>query len=209
MFMGRVGISILDCNLLRIEEELQELKRNNVEHIHLDVMDTTFVNNISFGPSIVNRILLLPDFVFDIHMMVDNPLGIISQLRLDNVSIVTIHQEVNGKREVFSYLKEKGVLCGLAINPCTYLDEVDMTDVDMILIMCVEAGFGGQMMKEECLRKIDESRKFNKIIGVDGGIKIENVSKVKNGDYIVIGSSYFKSNDRKKFLYDIRNELQK
>ncbi|AFM98469.1 ribulose-5-phosphate 3-epimerase [Encephalitozoon hellem ATCC 50504] len=202
MLRRRVGISILDCDFIRLEEELRGLKANGVSNIHLDVMDTTFVNNITFGPCVINKILE-HNFVFDIHMMVESPLNIIMQINLEKVSLVTIHHEISNKAGVREYLRQKGVLFGIAINPETQVEEVEVEDVDFILVMSVKPGFGGQKFQESCLAKIEEIRRHGKMVGIDGGIGMGNIDKVTGADYIIVGSGYFRSEDRKRFLCSI------
>lgn len=206
MFRKRIGISILDCNLMNVERELCDLKKNGVTNIHIDIMDTTFVENITFGPSMVNR-MVSSDFVFDVHVMVDSPLRIIAQLDLENVSLVTIHQEASGKEEAFEYLRDRGVLVGLAINPRTSVEAVNMEGVDFVLIMSVEPGFGGQRFMEESVGKIDKARKQGKIVGVDGGVNGMNIGKLVDVDYVVIGSAYFSSKDKRGFMEAVRSKF--
>ncbi|AFN83191.1 D-ribulose 5 phosphate 3 epimerase [Encephalitozoon romaleae SJ-2008] len=206
MLKRRVGISILDCNFAKLEEELRELKANGATNIHLDVMDTTFVKNITFGPCIINRILE-HDFVFDIHMMVESPLDIVMQIDLERVFLVTIHHEISNKVGVREYLKQRNVLFGIAINPETRMEEIEMEDADFILVMSVRPGFGGQKFQESCLAKIRDIQKHGKIIGIDGGIGMANIEKVVGVDYVVIGSGYFRSEDRRGFLREITEKF--
>ncbi|KMV65998.1 ribulose-5-phosphate 3-epimerase [Encephalitozoon cuniculi EcunIII-L] len=206
MLKKRIGISILDCNFGNLEEELGELKRNGVTNIHMDVMDTTFVKNITFGPCIINRILE-HDFVFDVHMMVESPLDIIMQIDLERVSLVTIHSEVCDKAGVAEYLRKRNVLFGIALNPETQVDDAEMRSADFILIMSVKPGFGGQKFQEECLAKVEEVRRYGKMVGIDGGIEMSNIGRITGADYAVVGSGYFRSGDRKKFLRDITDKF--
>lgn len=206
MLRRRVGISILDCNFGKLSEELRELKANGVTNIHLDVMDTTFVKNITFGPCIINGILE-HDFVFDIHMMVESPLDIVMQMDLGKVSLVTIHHEISNKAGVREYLKQRNVLFGIAINPETRVEEVEMEDADFILVMSVMPGFGGQKFQESCLSKIEDVQRHGKMVGIDGGIGMANIEKVAGVDYAVIGSGYFRSEDRRRFLREITGKF--
>ncbi|ADM11704.1 D-ribulose 5 phosphate 3 epimerase [Encephalitozoon intestinalis ATCC 50506] len=206
MLKRKIGISILDCDFLRLEEELQDLKRNGVTNVHLDVMDTTFVKNITFGPCIINRILE-HDFVFDIHMMVESPLDVIMRIDLRKVTLVTIHHEISNKRGVREYLKQRDVLFGIAINPETRVEEVGMEGIDFVLVMSVSPGFGGQRFQRECLAKVEEIQRSGKIVGIDGGIGIENIKEIRGVDYAVVGSGYFRSKDRKRFLEEITEQF--
>lgn len=196
--MDRISISILDADLLNIETVLKDLKKNGVNRIHLDILDTSFVNNISFGTSIVNRILEY-DFVFDLHLMVNEPIKILKQLILKKADIVTVHWESKGREEAISYLKESGCRIGIAINPDTPINEFPLESITMILIMAVFPGFGGQSFIKDTISKI-EKLKGKVEIGVDGGINLETICHVKDCNLIVIGSAYFKSKDKKEFL---------
>lgn len=206
MLGGRIGVSILDCDFSRLGDELLDMKRKNVTNVHVDIMDTSFVPNISFGPSIANEILS-SGFVFDIHMMVASPLKILTKLDLDNVALVTIHQETSGKKEVFRYLREKNVMAGLAVNPTTEMKDVDLREVDFVLIMGVEPGFGGQKFKQECLNKTKDIKKHGKMIGVDGGINISNIEMLVGVDYAVVGSAYFRAENRAEFLDNMQEKF--
>lgn len=196
--MNRISISILDADLLNIETVLRELKEHKVSRIHVDILDTSFVGNISFGKSIVNRILEY-DFLFDLHLMVDEPVKILRQLNLKRADIVTVHWESKGCQQAIAFLKESGCKIGLAINPNTPINELSLESIYMILIMSVYPGFGGQAFIKDTILKIEQVK--DKIeVGVDGGINLETLSYVKDCNLIVIGSAYFKSKDKKEFL---------
>lgn len=199
MMRGRVGVSILDCDFGRLCEELEEMRRSGVTNVHLDIMDTTFVGNITFGACIANRVLA-HDFVFDIHMMVSSPLGVLEQLDLRNVSLVTVHHEAGDRPGVGEYLRARGILVGVAVNPETPMSDVETDGADFVLVMSVSPGFGGQRLREECLQKVGEARRRGKMVGVDGGVGADNISMVVGADYVVVGSAYFRAADRKGFL---------
>jgi ribulose-phosphate 3-epimerase len=201
-----ISISILDSDLLNINQVLVDLKKEGITNIHLDILDTSFVPNISFGPGLINKILEF-DFVFDIHLMVETPIVILDLLNLERVDTVTVHYEIKNIQETIRYIKNKNIKIGLAINPDTGIKEIPQ-EVSRILIMTVYPGFGNQSFIERCIKneKIDRS-KYQ--IGVDGGINLSTISKVSHFDYIVIGSAYFKSKDRKEFIRKINEKINK
>jgi ribulose-phosphate 3-epimerase len=207
MFNKTIGISILDCDLLNLQRELLGLKENGVTNIHLDVMDTTFVRNISIGPAIINRILE-HDFVFDLHVMVGSPLEIIKQINLERLLLVVVHEEAKDKDEALGYLRERRVRTGIAINPETDVEKASFDGVDFVLIMAVVPGFGGQRLLRRCLPKMKRAREEGKVVGVDGGVNLENLEEVMEFDYVVVGSAYFKAPDRRRYLQDLREKFQ-
>ncbi|KAM0672131.1 ribulose-5-phosphate 3-epimerase [Ordospora colligata] len=203
MLNKRIGISILDCDFMRLEDELGEMMENGVTNVHIDVMDTSFVGNLTFGPCVLNRILK-HEFVFDIHMMIEDPIVLLPLIDLSNVFVVTVHQEASGKKKAIEYLRDNGVMAGIAINPETRVEEVDLSDAGFSLVMTVNPGFGGQQFKSECVCKIDQIKKQGKLVGVDGGLNASNIAMVKDADYVVVGSGYFRAEDRREYLTKIR-----
>ncbi|KAH9411225.1 ribulose-phosphate 3 epimerase [Ordospora pajunii] len=199
MLTKRIGISILDCDFMRLEDELEEMMENGVTNVHIDVMDTSFVGNLTFGPCVLNKILK-HEFVFDIHMMVNDPIVLLPLIDLSNVFVVTVHHEASEKMQAIEYLREKGVMAGIAISPETRVEEVDLKDVGFALVMSVNPGFGGQQLKRECVCKIDQIKKQGKLAGVDGGLNESSIAMVMNADYAVVGSGYFRAEDRREYL---------
>ncbi|KAF9764282.1 Ribulose-phosphate 3-epimerase [Nosema granulosis] len=199
--MERLSISILDADLINIEKVLEELKEQGVKRIHLDILDTSFVENISFGTGIVNEITSRYNFIFDIHIMVNNPVDVLCRLNIGDVDSVTIHWECEGFKKASEYLDsvECSFKKGIAISPGTFIHDVCLESFDMVTIMSVQPGKGGQKFIENTVKKIGDIKAKIKAC-VDGGINLDTISKVKDFDIIVIGSAYFKAEDKKKFL---------
>lgn len=202
-----ISISILDSDPLNIEKTLNSLDTLNIKNIHLDIMDTSFVNNISFGINTINKILDF-DFVFDVHLMVSKPNIVARKLNLERVDRLIYHAEITQEeKNKLNFDVKKGI----AINPGTsiFLDnKIDpkIINEEFVLVMTVEPGLGGQSFKTECIDKIDLQ---SKIVGVDGGINLDTIKLVKNADFFVIGSAFFKANDKENFIrqvYEIIDE---
>ena len=157
--MAIISVSILDLDFMCLEAGLARLKSIGVTHIHLDIVDTTFARNISFGPGILNRILE-QDFVFDLHFMIADPLCILEQLDLGNVKHIAVHHRFAEVRSFIERGAYRGsVLVGLAVSPDM---EVPDIDADFFLVMTVHPGFGGQRLLEGCLGKIAAAKRSGK-----------------------------------------------
>ncbi|KAK1351067.1 ribulose-phosphate 3-epimerase [Hamiltosporidium tvaerminnensis] len=210
--MKEVSISILNCNLLDVNKELDNLETLGVEHLHLDILDTSFTENISFGPDFINQILER-DFIIDLHFMIENPLKILSKINLKRVYTVIIHQEINAnKYDIFEYLRLNRCRSGIALNPETKAEEIEkyLPLIDFVLIMTVNPGFGGQKFMKNCLEKIEKIKKMNKniLIGVDGGVTCETIQMMKGVNQVVVGSYFFKSTDKKAVLNDLKQAFE-
>ncbi|WUR02569.1 ribulose-phosphate 3-epimerase [Vairimorpha necatrix] len=204
-----IYISILDCDLLNLNHTLKELKSNNISHLHLDILDTSFVPNISFGPSIINKVLEY-DFIFDLHLMVASPITILDLINLQKVDTVFVHFEIKNLSDTLKFLKNKNKKIGLAISPDTTVEDVCMDDIiSKILIMTVYPGFGNQKFIKECVKKIKNIDRAKIEVGVDGGINLDTIEDVKDFDFVIIGSSYFKVSDKKKFIETIQKYIKK
>lgn len=202
----KIGISILNSDIFRIAEELESIRAAGIRNIHVDIMDTSFTENISFGPALVNRILE-HDFVFDIHLMLSNPLPILGHLNLENVEMVVVHAEIAYLDEVVQECRSYGVEVGLALNPETPLDVIGRICPNFVLVMCVKPGFGGQTFKKDCVQKIYPLKQKGVLVGVDGGICAETIALARDSDYFVVGSAFFRSEDRKTLIQDLYRAL--
>lgn len=193
--MAVISVSILDMDFLRLEEGLMDLRALGIRRIHLDVVDTSFAANISFGPGVLNQVLRL-DFDFDLHLMLARPLAILRQLDLVNVSLVAVHSEFS---QVRSFLEGTGTKAGLAIGPDEDVLGEDVSNSDYILVMTVQPGFGGQRLIQDCVRKISRLKLTGKLVGVDGGVNAENIALLGGADIIVVGSALTKSGNMKEY----------
>jgi len=200
--------SLLAADFLNLSEELDKLKASEYDLIHYDVMDGTFVPNISFGDEILKTIIKNTDFKFDVHLMTDNVFENIKRFVQYQPEYITFHIEAVQHKEVqkiINYIKNKNIKVGIALKPGTQVDEIKefLSELDLVLTMSVEPGFGGQSFMPTVLDKIKRlavlrvETESHYVIQVDGGID-ENTGRncIESGaDYIVIGTSLFKSNN--------------
>lgn len=198
-----VSPSLLAANFINLENEIKRLNEANPDYLHLDVMDGNFVPNISFGPSIIKSIKPLTDILFDVHLMITNPDKYLNVFKDAGASILTYHYETNlDHNKMIDEIHNLNMKAGLSIKPATSVKEIVpyLEKLDLVLVMSVEPGFGGQKFMESSLEKIKflkeykESHNLNYIIEVDGGINKETASLVKEAgcDMVVAGTYLFK-----------------
>ena len=195
-----ISASILGADLLHLAEECDRLKANNVDMLHFDVMDGQFVNNISFGLPVLEKLSRYTDIFKDVHLMISDPLKYIPDFVIAGSDMITFHVESNSDADkVIETVKNSGVKCGISVKPGTPVETVYkyLDRVDMVLIMTVEPGFGGQGFIPETAEKIRTLRKYitdNNIsidIEVDGGINEKTVSVVREaGANVLVSGSY-------------------
>lgn len=205
--------SILSCNFLRLEEEIQDIEASGCDMLHLDIMDGHFVPNITIGPDIANQIHLATKLNLDVHLMVVNPSFWVQKFIDAGAYSITVHQEVDYHlNRLINSIKEEGVRALVSINPATspVLLEYILDYIDGVLIMSVNPGFGGQAFIENSIRKIEYLAKYRYtnnldfVIQVDGGVNLANVKKLIDigANEIIVGSALFKNNKKdfvKKF----------
>ncbi|KAG0437832.1 Ribulose-phosphate 3-epimerase [Dictyocoela muelleri] len=191
-------ISILDCNTLNLEQTLSKLKKDGVKNIHLDIIDTSFVDTISFGLSTINGILEY-DFIFDLHFMVSNPKLLLPKIKLSKVRKVFIHSG----NDFDTFNKILGDKLGIAVNPD---ENVEISELcDTYLLMGVYPGYGSQKYIS-VKSKINKLKISGKFVGVDGGINLETVNDVIDADFVVVGSAFFKCKDKISFINEMENK---
>ncbi len=209
--MIKITPSILSADFARLGEGIALLEEIGADMIHIDVMDGHFVPNLTIGPPVVRALRGLTDLPFDVHLMMTNPMEHVDAFIDAGATSISIHAEVlpHLHRAVCT-LKEKGVRAAVALNPSTPLHVLEyvLSDVDMVLLMTVNPGFGGQSFIPAMLDKIKVLRDtFNRLnldtdIQIDGGISLENIYAVTEAgaNIIVSGSSIFGAPDPKKML---------
>lgn len=200
--MIKIAPSILSADFSKLGEDIEELHNAGADFIHIDVMDGNFVPNISFGMPIIRAIKNRTDKIFDVHLMIENPSRYIDDFVAAGADLITIHYEAEKHIDrAIQYIKSKGVKVAVALNPGTptsVLKDI-IAELDMVLIMSVNPGFGGQKFIPYSLNKIREVRemsiKYNKdlMIQVDGGIDKNNIKSVveAGANVIVAGSAVF------------------
>ena len=217
--MGKIKIapSILSANFSKMGEEIAEITSLGADFIHLDVMDGVFVKNISFGPNLIKDCRNYSSAVFDAHLMIVEPWKYVGRFAEAGADIISVHQEACGDKliETLKTIKSLGVKCGAVINPDTPVSALNkaIEYCDLILLMSVFPGFGGQKFIDDVLYKIEETAKLVRAFGkeidieVDGGITLDNVKSVKNAgaNVIVAGSTIYAASDRKTVIEKLRN----
>lgn len=214
--MIHLAPSILSANFLNLGADIDEMENAGIKYIHVDIMDGHFVPNISFGSPVIKSIAPHIKGSIDVHLMVTNPEDYIEKYIKLGAKIITVHYEAcTHLNRIISMIKKNGILAGIAINPATPVNLlVDIIDsIDLVLVMSVDPGFGGQEFITHALTKIEQVRELssNILIEVDGGINLHNVKQVINSgaNLIVTGSSVFengKINDNVKNFYKIFEE---
>ena len=200
-----IAPSLLAADFSILKEEITNIENAGAEYLHLDVMDGNFVPNISFGPVVIKSLRAHSNLIFDVHLMIENPDKYVADFVDAGADIICVHVEstkhLNRTIQLIKSYKKK---VGVALNPSTSLDTIkyDLDNIDMVLIMTVNPGFGGQKFIPQMLQKIKELRKIapNIDIQVDGGINDE-ISKLvieAGANVLVAGSYVFNGNYKDK-----------
>lgn len=194
--------SLLACDFCNIGEQLNILHQNEVEYLHLDVMDGIFVPNISFGQPLIKSLRKKSKMVFDVHLMIAKPERYIDDFVAAGADIITIHSEATDDcKSVLNYIKSKGVKSAISVKPKTPISKIFnlLESCDMVLVMSVEPGFGGQKFMPDMLEKVKQlkkeidSRGLDMDIEIDGGIDTTNAALCVDAgvNILVAGSSVF------------------
>lgn len=202
----KIAPSLLSANFGRLQEEVQSIIRAGADLVHIDIMDGHFVPNLTIGPDVVAAIRPYSQVPFDVHLMIENPDAFIMRFIEAGADIVTVHAEAcRHLHRTIQLAKKSGVKVGVALNPATPLQAVQeiVGDLDLLLIMSVNPGFGGQSFINKSLGKIQRARQmlaeFNPAaeLEVDGGINQENASDIvrAGASILAVGSAIFAAKD--------------
>nr|WP_263313537.1 ribulose-phosphate 3-epimerase [Mammaliicoccus sp. Marseille-Q6498] len=215
--MVKVAPSLLACDFSVLKEEVDRVRESGADILHFDVMDGQFVPNISIGLPILESLRKVTDMTIDTHLMIENPEQMIDLFCEAGSDMVSVHYEAtNHIHRAIQQIKSHGKLAGVVINPGTPVENISavLGDVDFVLIMTVNPGFGGQSFIDSTLKKIEwlnEYRKTNQLnyeIEVDGGIneQTSQLCKDKGADVLVAGSYFFKHEDYKEPVLKLKGE---
>ena len=222
--------SLLSANFARLADEIRQVEEAGADWLHFDIMDGHFVPNLTFGPILVRALRSLTQLPFDCHLMVAHPEDWIEECVKAGANWITVHAEATPHlNRTLHQIRDLGCKAGVSINPGTSLMQIEevLDVVDLVLVMTVNPGFGGQKFIESCLGKIEKLNNIrngmsasvspsvkNKkghsfLIEVDGGVDVNNIAKLyqAGGDVFVAGSAVFGSSDRKKAIGDLKSQL--
>ena len=213
--MVKIAPSILSADFARLGDEVRAIAAAGADYVHVDVMDGHFVPNITIGPLVVDGLRKVTGIPFDVHLMIENPDLYIPEFARVGSDIITVHQEaVHHLHRTVQLIKSLGKKAGVSINPATPVSslEVILDDLDLVLIMSVNPGFGGQSFIESCLPKIEELRRRIDARGlqveleVDGGVKLDNIGRIAaaGADVFVAGSAVFGADDYKATIAGLK-----
>ena len=211
--MIKISPSLLAADFTRLGEELSDIERAGADMLHLDVMDGVFVTNISFGLPVVEALRNKSGMVFDVHLMIVEPERYVARFIDAGADIVTFHHEATkDTASTLKMIREKGAKAAVSVKPNTPVEEIYpyLELCDMVLIMTVEPGYGGQALIPETIEKVRkikaeiDKRGLKIDVQVDGGINADNATDVKEAgaNVLVAGSSVFRAQDR-KFAMDV------
>lgn len=217
--MIKISPSILSADFAKLGEQIERLNSSHVEMVHIDVMDGSFVPNITFGAPVMKCIRKYTDKIFDVHLMIEEPSRYIEDFVKAGADMITVHYEADRHIDrTINYIKSFGVKAGVALNPGTPVNVLEniINSVDMVLIMTVNPGFGGQKYIQYCSEKVKTvkalSEKKNKelMIQVDGGVDASNIKYVVEcgANVIVAGSAVFKNDAIEENVQKLREALK-
>lgn len=217
--MTKIAPSILSADFANLANEIRDVEKGGADYIHVDVMDGHFVPNITIGPLIVEAIRPVTKLPLDVHLMIENPNQYIEAFVKAGADIITVHQEacVHLHRTIMM-IKEQGVKAGVVLNPATPVSLIEeiLPELDMVLLMTVNPGFGGQSFIPSVLKKVEELSRLRDAleldfeIEIDGGVNIETAGLCTDAgaDVLVAGSAVYNQEDRAAAIAAIREAAE-
>jgi len=213
--MIKIAPSILSADFVRLGEEVQAVAKGGADYIHIDVMDGHFVPNLTIGPLVVEAVRRITDLPLDVHLMIENPDRYIPDFARAGADLITVHQEaVPHLHRTVQLIKSLGKKAGVSLNPATPAATLDviLDDLDLVLLMTVNPGFGGQgfidsgLTKIAALRHEIDRRGLQVELEVDGGVKIDNIGRIAaaGADVFVAGSAVFGAPDYAATISELR-----
>jgi ribulose-phosphate 3-epimerase len=214
--MPLIAPSLLSADFLKLQQECEMLNQSEADWYHLDVMDGNFVPNISFGPMLISFFRKATSKTCDVHLMIEQPDRYLKAFQEAGADILTVHIEAcTHLHRTLQQIKELGMKAGVAVNPHTSVELLKpiLNDIDLVCLMSVNPGFGGQKFIPQTLDKIKELRKLisaagtNTLIEIDGGVTLENAASIVNAgaDVLVAGNTVFKSSNPAQTIRDLKN----
>lgn len=214
--MALIAPSILSANFANLERDFDLLNQSACDYIHIDVMDGHYVNNLTFGPPVISHLRPLTKKPFDVHLMIDRPERSLKSYKEAGADFLTVHRDATiHLHRTIQEIKEMGLKAGVALNPAQSPEEIRyiLRDLDLVLLMSVNPGFGGQSFVPQVLDKIKELKdirtqgNYSFKIEVDGGVKLDNAKEVLNAgaDILVAGSAVFNAPDPLKRIQEFKD----
>lgn len=215
--MIKIAASILSADFSRLGEEIRDAEKAGADMIHIDVMDGHFVPNITVGPPVVEAIKKVTSIPLDVHLMIEEPDRFLKEFIRAGADLLTVHVEASlHLHRTVHWIKESGIKVGVSLNPATPIGSLDhiLPDLDLVLVMSVNPGFGGQefipraLDKIRALREIIREEGYKTEIEVDGGINVNNVGLVAKAgaNILVMGNAFFNSEDYAEVVRAVREK---
>lgn len=216
--MGKIAPSILSADFARLGEQVEAISRGGADFVHVDVMDGHFVPNISFGSAVMKSLNKVETAPYDVHLMIENPDAYLGDFLTDKTEYIVVHQEAcRHLHRTVQNIKSHGVKAGVALNPATPVSSLEciLEDLDLVLVMSVNPGFGGQKFIPQAVEKIKEldqirkERGYDFQIEIDGGINLDNAKMVMEAgcDIFVAGSAVFKAENLEERIHEFKKIL--
>ncbi len=214
-----IAPSILSADMLKLGEQIKAAEQAGADWIHIDVMDGIFVPNITIGPFIVEAAKRATNLPLDVHLMIDRPERYIKEFVSAGADYLVVHAEATTHlHRTIQEINEAGIKSGVSLNPATPLETIEyvLGDIDLVLLMSVNPGFGGQSFipsaldKTRALKAMKDERKLDFLIEIDGGVKPSNVAEVvgAGADAVVMGSAFYGSDDYAGVVKTVRENVK-